>query len=235
MVGVVSCYAFPADQQERPDRLQSRYIAYMPQERATTFKQQFEREIIATEATALQDVTKIFLCDGHRAIWSYADNNPLYDDYEKLLDFYHTAEHLSQASEALFGKSSATAKAWYHKYRKKLLEEQNGPDSVLRSLDYYSKRFRLSKSHREDLEKEKTFFRRNKHLMKYADFLMRGLPIGSGPVEAACKSIVKARLCRSGMRWTRQGGQHILYLRCFVKSNRWDDFWKQYLQLKKVS
>ena len=54
----------------------------------------------------------------------------------------------------------------------------------------------------------------------------------SDPVEAACKSIVKTRLCRSGMRWSRPGGQRILHLRCFIKSNRWDEFWKHYIQLR---
>ena len=67
--------------------------------------------------------------------------------------------------------------------------------------------------------------------MTYADFRRRGLPIGSGVVEAACKSLVKARLCRSGMRWTRKGGQHILHLRAHIKSGRWDMFWEAYKQL----
>ena len=67
--------------------------------------------------------------------------------------------------------------------------------------------------------------------MTYADFRRRGVPIGSGVVEAACKSLVKSRLCRSGMRWTRKGGLHILYLRAHIKSGRWDKFWQSYKQL----
>jgi len=51
---------------------------------------------------------------------------------------------------------------------------------------------------------------------------------GSGVIEAACKSVVKCRLCRSGMRWTRQGGQTNLTLRTLVKSERWDAFWTLY-------
>jgi len=162
------------------------YIARMPQERAVTFKEQFEQ----------------------------------------------ATEHLSRAGEALFGKSSEPGHAWYHKYCKKLLEDDDGAEAVLRSIDYYGQKLGLSKSRREKLAQERTFFRRNKDRMCYADFMVRGLPIGSAPVEAACKSIVKTRLCRSGMRWSRQGGQRILYLRCFVKSNRWNEFWKHYIQLK---
>lgn len=233
MAGAISCYALPSGQEEKPQRLQSRYVARMPQQRAVKFKQQFEQEVLAAEEKAPLGTTKIFLCDGHRSIWSYAQSNPMYDDYEKLIDFYHTTEHLSKASEALFGKSSDFGNAWYSKYRKKLLEDDDGAESVLRSMAYYSQNLRLSKSRQEKLETERTFFRRNKDRMSYADFIVRGLPIGSGPVEAACKSIVKTRLCRSGMRWSRLGGQRILYLRCFVKSSRWDVFWKQYIQLKR--
>jgi len=57
------------------------------------------------------------------------------------------------------------------------------------------------------------------------------MPIGSGPVEAGCKSLVKSRLCRSGMRWSRSGGQHVLTLRTFVMSDRWDAAWEVYKNL----
>lgn len=235
MTGVVSCYALPADPEERPKRLQSRYTARMPQKGSVTFKGQFEQEVMAAEAKAPPGTIKLFLCDGHRGIWTYAQNTPLYNDYEKLVDFYHTTEHLSKASEALFGKNSRKGQQWYQDYRLKLLEQDNAAESIIRSIDYHLKKAHRSSGRRREASAEKTFFRRNRHLMKYADFLRRGLPIGSGPVEAACKSIVKTRLCRSGMRWSRQGGQYILDLRCFVKSNRWDMFWKEYVRLKRAS
>lgn len=59
----------------------------------------------------------------------------------------------------------------------------------------------------------------------YTDFIARGLPIGSGPVESAAKNIVQARLKRSGMRWSRDGGQHVLDLRTFLESGRWEPMW----------
>jgi len=76
------------------------------------------------------------------------------------------------------------------------------------------------------------FFSRNRHRMTYAAFRARGLPIGSGPVEAACKTLVNARLKRSGMRWTREGGQHVLNLRRHEKADRWDTFWNYYLSTR---
>ena len=89
------------------------------------------------------------------------------------------------------------------------------------------------KNRQEALSKEQTFFRRNQHRMNYVDSRARGLPIGSGPVEAACKNIVKTRLCRSGMRWSRQGGQRILDFRCYTKCGFWDEFWEAYKAIRK--
>jgi hypothetical protein len=112
------------------------------------------------------------------------------------------------------------------------LEQDDGVQAVRRSLVYYGRTRRLDSTRRQALATERTFFRRNQHRMAYASFRQRGLPIGSGPVEAACKSIVRTRLCRSGMRWSREGGQRILNFRCYVKSGLWNEFWETYQQLR---
>ncbi len=63
--------------------------------------------------------------------------------------------------------------------------------------------------------------------MEYALYAEKEWPIGSGVIEAACKSGVKQRMCRSGKRWSIKGGQGILNLRAIAKSNRWDSFWNE--------
>jgi hypothetical protein len=136
---------------------------------------------------------------------------------------------------AIFGKKSKTGNGWYHKWYDKLLTEDHAAKAVLRSIDYYAKTLKIPKTRMKDLGKEQTFFRRNHHRMNYADFLRRGLPIGSGPVEAACKSVVKNRMCRSGMRWSRNGGQKVLNLRVFAKADRWKSFWNNFTQLKRAA
>ena len=65
--------------------------------------------------------------------------------------------------------------------------------------------------------------------MDYATYRAAGLPISSGPVEAAAKTVVAHRLKRSGMRWSRRNGQQVLNLRAQVQSKRWDAFWNWYL------
>jgi hypothetical protein len=62
--------------------------------------------------------------------------------------------------------------------------------------------------------------------MNYADHVAQDLPIGSGVTEAACKTLVKQRLCCSGMRWKLQGAKVILSLRALIQSKgRWEQFW----------
>lgn len=237
IVGSISFYGIGTDEkgEVKPERLQSRYLARMPEERCPTFKAQFEAELDHVEKSIDPNVKKVLLNDGHRSIWKYIDQNERYNEYEKLVDFYHTSEHLSQAAEALFGKKSAAADDWYNKWYDKLLVEDDAATGVVRSIEYYATQQPIPKSRGNDLQQERTFFGRNQHRMTYADFRRRGLPIGSGPVEAACKSVVKTRMCRSGMRWSREGGQKILNLRVLVKSDRWDGFWENYMALKRAA
>ena len=71
--------------------------------------------------------------------------------------------------------------------------------------------------------------------MHYYDFLQRGLPIGSGPIEAAAKTIVRQRMCRSGMSWSCEKGQYILTVRAYVQSGLWEETWYQFVKLKKAA
>lgn len=236
LVGSFSFYGDVPSEELTPDRFLSRYIAHMPEEKGITFKRRFEEEVAHAEGLVGSETAKVVLCDGARSIWNYVDSNPRFDEYEKLLDFYHGSEHLSRAAEALFGKASVDAKKWYDSWRGKLIKEEGAVGALLRSIDYFRRTRKIQKSRSDDIRRERTFFRRNKHRMNYAEFIQKGLPIGSGPVEAACKTIVKTRMGRSGMRWSREGGQHILHLRTFVKAGRWDSFWNQYQsQLSKAA
>ena len=78
------------------------------------------------------------------------------------------------------------------------------------------------------MEREVGFFERNKERMNYPEHVANGWPIGSGVVEAACKTIVKQRMCQSGMRWNRTGGRNVLALRVLCQSDQWNHAWQQY-------
>jgi len=235
MVGSVSWYGKVPEGEVCPERLASRYAARMPEDGAGTLKAEFERELADAEAKLDRGVRKVLLCDGARSLWKYADAQTRYDDYEKLVDFYHATEHLSKAAEALFGKGSAKGVKWYEKYRRRLQRKRQAVTGLLRSIDYYHQQRRLSASRRKALATERTFFENNQERMDYRRFRQRGWPIGSGPVEAAGKTLVKVRMCRSGMRWSRPGGQYVLSLRTYLKSERWDTMWQCYKALAQTA
>jgi len=228
MVGVVSFYGEVKENAQTPQRLSSVYTSHMPEPLAPTFKRKFEAEVKAAQDKAPPEVVKVVLCDGARALWKYIRATPLFQGYRQIFDYYHAAGHLSLAAQALFGKGTQEARDWFAQYAHKLLEEDGAVDALVRSMKYHAKTRGLTAARRRDLKTQRGYFLDNKAYMAYADYRRQGLPIGSGPVEAACKTLVKARLCQSGMRWKVQGGQNILDLRTYVKSKRWEPMWETY-------
>jgi hypothetical protein len=235
MVGSVTHYGAPEEPGQPPPRLQSRYVAHMPEPSCPTFKARLEAELDTAQAQAPPDAARLVLLDGSRQLWNYVDKNPRFDNHHKCIDFWHAVEHLSVAAETLFTKDGDDAKNWYEKYRRMLKESDDGAARICRSIDYYAKRLNLNKTRRAQLREQRTYFKRNGRRMRYATFRKNGWPIGSGPIEAACKTLVKTRLCRSGMRWSRPGGQRILALRTYVKSNRWDSAWQHIKELERAA
>ena len=82
-----------------------------------------------------------------------------------------------------------------------------------------------NKRRRKLLNTERPYFKNQRERMDYADYQERGLPMGRGVVEAACKTLVSSRLKRSGMRWGMAGGQAVLTLRSVIQSDRWERAW----------
>jgi hypothetical protein len=231
--GVASISIYTRDDENKPVRLDTRYLARMPESGMTRLLKQ-QNTVVGPLLKNRQLREIVFLCDGKPSIWTGAEKLHSFPMATLILDFYHATEHLSKAAEALFGKKSVPGRRWYDKSYERLRDVEDGATTAIRSMLYYRAKLRL----REGSERYKVigrvikYFRRNLPLMDYARFRSRGLPIGSGPVEAACKTVVGARIKRSGMRWTRDGGQQVLNLRVHVLSGRWDTFWNTYMQAR---
>ena len=226
MCGSISFYT---SGDEKYERLESHYVASMPEKGFPQFRKDFEKEsenVFSNIEKSGRQIQKIVLCDGARPLWKYIGESKKFTDCHYLVDYYHATEHLSAAAEVIWGKSSDLAKEGYRKWLK-TLKKRKGVERVLASLQYYKKG--LSKSKMALVEKEITYFKNNKSKMNYEYFVSRGLPIGSGVTEAACKSVVKQRMCRSGMRWglKKGNGQLVLTIRSIIKSRRWDRYWQE--------
>ncbi|MDA1129756.1 MAG: hypothetical protein O2913_13845 [Chloroflexi bacterium] len=228
-VGMVAVYELPLDPATQDaKRLDVRYCAHMPEPKMVHVVDQ----VTDLAHKALHKGTfdyKVFIADGKKEIWTTVEKHPLFSTFTPILDFYHAATHLSTVAEAMFGKKAKDADRWYKRWRHKLKHEPGAVKGLLRSLQRYRKLLSRGSAKHQALTREIGYFLANRNKMDYASYQSNGLPIGSGPIEAACKTILGQRLKRSGMRWTRTGGQHVLNLRAPLKSNRWDALWDWYL------
>ena len=213
----------PVTCEEKPilQRRRTIVVAHTPEERMKSLKAELELEVRHYMSIAPPNLKKVVIMDGARGLWAYVEGCELFRGWVQIVDFHHCCEHLSKLAEQIFGKSSSKGKRWYSKYRLVLLTECKGIKKMLRSAKRY-----LKIMNKQLLSNMLQYFVKNEKRMNYAFFRQEGLPIGSGPVEAACKTIVKARLCCSGMRWTGERAQRILRIRTTIRNNRWDVAWR---------
>jgi hypothetical protein len=232
MVGSVSLYRPPGKEEKGPQRISSHYVARMPQEGFAEFRTALDAEVSATAKKLPERCHKVLLLDGGRGLWSYVMSCPVFEGYLAVVDFYHATEYLAKAAEAAYGSATYESQGWFRKWKERLLTENGAAAKIIRAMSYLLKRLKVKGEKRTHLLSARRFFRNNLERMNYAWFHRRSLPVGSGVVEAACKSVVKARMCRSGMRWSKEGGETILALRTVIKSSRWDACWEEYQALR---
>ena len=160
----------------------------------------------------------IVLGDGAPWVWGIAT---LYFPFAiQIVDLYHAREHLADLSKVIFGSASTKSEEWA-KARSEQLD-----DGDVKAVIAAMKRLRPQQQNvRDEVRKAIDYFTTNANRMNYAEFRRQGLFVGSGVVEAACKSI-GLRLKQSGMRWTVTGANAIIALRCCQLSGRWEEFWE---------
>lgn len=199
------------------DRLGTVRFGRMPEAGKATLKDMLTKELEAVIAER-PDLIVVKLADGAKDNWAYLSTGPL---GISIVDFFHAAEQLSGALVAAYGEADPVGRARFEKLRHTLRHDRQGAAKVIRALIHLRERF----PRRKKIAAVLGYFRENRHRMNYATVAARGLPIGSGVVEAACKTLVTQRMKRSGMRWRHDGGQAILTLRGLIQSDRFDQAW----------
>ncbi len=139
----------------------------------------------------------------------------------QIVDFYHAFEHLKTLLESLWGKDHPHIKKQRHRWAKLLLKD--GVRQIIQQARLWSR----DKATREGVNKTLGYFEHNIPRMQYGTFRRAGYFIGSGVVEAGCKTVIGARCKQSGMFWSQAGAENILALRCIKNSRQWDSFWKK--------
>ncbi len=172
----------------------------------------------------------LVLGDGAGWIWHHVPDFLEFDGVEvvEIVDFYHACEHLAQVAGAVFGEGSAGAKVWLEGLRWSL--ERKGVGPILAALAELTPE---GAEATEEVRKAIGYFTEHAGRMDYPKFIARQLPIGSGAIESACKTLIEEREKGAGMRWTEQGAQSIATLRALHKSGRWARFWKTHPQCRR--
>lgn len=204
------------------ERQHTIYIGASPEYGKATFYERMEREISHIK-TLYPDATYVGIADGAKSNWDFLEPHTTV----QILDFYHAAEYITEASVAAFPRSEAQRQQWIETHCHDLKHKQGAASRLIKELEEL-RDTKLSKSAREGLETAITYFGNHKHQMNYAKYRVQNFPIGSGVTEAACKTLVKQRLCNSGMKWVERGARVVLSLRALVLTNeRWQQFWSK--------
>jgi hypothetical protein len=163
---------------------------------------------------------KVVIGDGAEWIWALAALH--FPGAIQIIDLYHARQHLWEVVRKLYPNQEEKQKAWMKVHQKRLLDKGKIEKlvSALRSL---------ASDHPDIAEKiraEADYFERNAERMRYPKFRRLHLFVGSGVIEAGCKSVIGARLKRSGMFWTVNGANAILALRCSFLNGHFEDYWE---------
>jgi len=161
----------------------------------------------------------VVLGDGAVWIWNLATK--ILPEATQIVDIYHAREHVNDLAKLVASVIGDDQSAWL---ADRLDDLDNGD---IEALAQATRALPISDADRGQVDTALEYFIKNAQRMRYKVFRDLGMFIGSGVVEAGCKTLVGQRLKLSGMRWNTPGATGILTLRCHRESDRWDEIWPQ--------
>jgi hypothetical protein len=204
---------------DKGDLLGAIRMARAPEPKKATLKQMLAAEVAAVVARR-PDLKLVKVADAAADNWEFLASDKLPAGAE-VIDFFHASEHLHAAIAAAYGDGTHETRFRFETLRETLRDDDEGADKVIRALKHLSTKHPRKTTIAQSLR----YFRKHKKRMRYADLQAKHLMIGSGVVEAACKTLVTQRLKQSGMRWGVGGAQAILNARGWDQSERFDEAW----------
>jgi hypothetical protein len=168
-----------------------------------------------------RSTTRLALTDGERALQIRVDQKLT---VTLILDLMHALEKLWKAAYVFHAEGSLPADLWVLDRTLRILFGEVG--QVVKGIRQSITKRGLSGPKRKTLNAVANYLYRNRSRMRYNEYLANGWPIASGPVEGACKNLIKDRMERSGMRWTEQMAEAIVQLRAIYVSGDFDRYWQ---------
>jgi len=170
---------------------------------------------------------RAFVADGAQWLWRLAEQ--YFNSAVQILDWYHLAEHVHKAAKVLWGEGTEMAEQWSKRLKDELWEGRGSAALDLIRAELAKVR---APCKREALHELETYLAHNLSRIDYPRYRTLDLPIGSGQVEAQCKTLVGARCKQAGMRnWTYAGAEAVLRLRAAKQDGSFDALWEQELRI----
>jgi hypothetical protein len=163
---------------------------------------------------------KVVIGDGAEWIWNIADQH--FPGAIQIVDLYHARQHLWELARKLYPNQKAEQERWMLLHKDALLDEGKIEELVASLRSICADNPELA----EKIRVEADYFEKNTERMRYPAFRAQHLFVGSGVIEAGCKTIIGARCKQSGMFWTVRGANAILALRCCYFNGRFEDYWE---------
>ena len=163
---------------------------------------------------------KVVMGDGAEWIWNLAEQH--FPGALGIVDLYHARQHLWELARKLHPNDEVKQKAWMKVHQRRLLDKGKIEKLVLALRSIVSTNPEVV----EKIRTEADYFERNAARMRYPKFRRQHLFVGSGVIEAGCKTVIGSRLKQSGMFWTVRGANAITALRCCHLNARFEDYWE---------
>ena len=163
---------------------------------------------------------KVVIGDGAEWIWNLADIH--FPGAVQIVDLYHARQHLWDLARKLYPNDTVSQKAWIKTHQKRLLDKGKIEKPVLSLRSTESANADVP----DKIRTEADYFERNAERMRYPKFRRQHLFVGSGVIEAGCKTVIGSRLKQSGMFRTARGANSIIALRCCHLNGRFEDYWE---------
>ncbi len=167
--------------------------------------------------------THVALTDGERALQILVSKKLKKLKVTLILDLLHVLEKVWKAAHVFHPEGSPDAELYARLMSLRILE--GNVSQVIKGLRQTVTKRNLFGAKRKTLLGVAAYFHRNRHRMRYDEYLAQGLPIATGSVEGACKNLIKDRMERSGMRWTKSMAEAIVKLRALYLSGDFDSYW----------
>jgi hypothetical protein len=163
---------------------------------------------------------RVVMGDGAEWIWNLAEQH--FPGAIQIVDLYHARQHLWDLVRKLHPNDEVAKKAWMKVHQRRLLDKGKIDKLVLALRSIVTTNPEVV----EKIRTEADYFERNAERMRYPKFRRQHLFVGSGVIEAGCKTVIGSRLKQSGMFWTVRGANAIIALRCCILNGRFEDYWE---------